>query len=169
VKRAIGKIASIIGSSKNIDFKFVQSCEVYCHQKSNRALVAKQFNHAGLTADQPDGIVEVPFLDTDQLATSICSALKDCIFEPKFNYRDLKASDWPAYKKSGEKTIKKFETDFIRLHIRGVNESNLSFQITTGEIGDYGLCLKSSVGPRDDMGIAINHIVQKYVWFKNSE
>jgi hypothetical protein len=43
--------------------------------------------------------------------------------------RSVKASDWPAYKASGKRSIRSFEKDFVAIRISGANEHNVVYEL----------------------------------------
>jgi hypothetical protein len=144
--------------------EFFKACNVYCHPESNQAIVAAVYNHGGLTAEKPGGAAVVPLADSHALKHAIQAALDSCEYEENFNYSGLKRTDWPAFQASGYKTVKRFEGEFIRLHMRGVNEKNLLYEVTSPTFGDFGLHLKVIVNASTEAyGEAVQYLVSKYL------
>lgn len=143
---------------------FFKACNVYCCPETNRAIVASVYNHGGLTAEKPGGASLVPFADSEALEHAIQAALDGCEYEEDFNYSHHKPTDWPAFQSSGYKTIERFEADFIRLELRGVNDKNLFYHITSPEFGDFGLNLSVIVNANiGEYGAAVRYLVSKYL------
>jgi len=105
--------------------KIKKSVALYISTVHNQIIVCPRFvNNAGIIYEQ-----EIcTLLDFSQDATTIGNevlrnfnlfALKDK------NLRDLKRTDWPAFKCSKLKTIKSFEESFLFIDIAGNNESNI--------------------------------------------
>ena len=143
---------------------FFRACNVYCRPESDQAIVASVFNHAGPTAEKPGGAVITVLSNALALSEVIRSSLASCEYQENFNYSQLKPSDWPAYQVSGYKTIKRFEDEFIRLAVRGVNDANLFFAVTTPKFGEHGLHLSISVNAhKGNFGEAVQYVVKEYL------
>jgi hypothetical protein len=144
--------------------QYFRACNVYCHPDADQAIVAAVYNHGGPTAEKPGGATIVKFSDRAKLHEAVRAALDACEYEENFNYSDQKRSDWPAYQVSGYKTIKRFEAEFIRLLVNGVNDTNLFYDLTTPEFGDLGLHLTVTVNAYGgDYGEAVHYIVKSYL------
>jgi hypothetical protein len=145
--------------------EFVRACTVYFSAVHETALVAALFNHGGMFAEQPDGIVVCPRDDVPGLGAAVRAALEACRYEPEFNYRDRKRSDWPAFKRSGCRSIRQFEQDYLPIILRGMNEANL---ICAAESPPYGPCdlrLLASVSfhaPAAELGACLTTVWQEY-------
>ena len=61
------------------------------------------------------------------------------------NLRDLKISDWPAFKISKAKSIRNFESDYIRMSIYGANESNITLIVEGHPYKDSDLLVSSTI------------------------
>jgi hypothetical protein len=144
--------------------EFFRACNVYCRPESNQAIVATVYNHGGLTAEKPGGASVVVFSDSPALKRAIQAALDCCEYEENFNYSGLKRTDWPAFQASGCKAVKRFEADFIRLSIRGINDKNFFYDVSSPEFGEFGLHLKIVVNANTaEFGDAVQYIVNKYL------
>ncbi len=102
--------------------EFFRACNVYCRPDADQVIVASVYNHGGLMAEKPGAASVMRYFDSSTLHEAVCAALAACEYEDDFNYSGQKKSDWPAYQASGYKTIKRFEVEFIRLLVKGVNE-----------------------------------------------
>jgi hypothetical protein len=144
--------------------EFFRACNVYCRPDADQVIVAAVFNHGGLTAEMPGGTSIVKFSDSPVLHEAVRAALEACKYAENFNYSDVKKSDWPAYQASGYKMIKRFEAEFIRLRVKGVNEKNLFYDVTTPDFGDLGLHLTVTVNPHGgNYGEAIQYLIKNYI------
>ncbi|MBI3407960.1 MAG: hypothetical protein HY040_06345 [Planctomycetes bacterium] len=144
--------------------EYFKACNVYCRPESNQAIVAAVFNHGGMTAEKPGDTSVVAFSDSEALKRTIKAALDRCEYEENCNYLGSKRTDWPAFQASGYKTVKRFEADFIRLDIRGVNEKNFFYEATSPDFGDFGLHLKLIVNANTaEYGEAVQYLVSKYL------
>ena len=144
--------------------EYFRACNVYCKPDADQVIVAAVYNHGGLMAEKPGHAAIVKFSDLAKLQAAVLAALDACEYEENFNYSDHKRSDWPAYQASGYKTIKRFEAEFIRLLVKGVNEKNLYYDVTTPEFGDLGLHLTVTVNAYGGhYGEAVHYIVKNYL------
>ncbi len=78
--------------------------------------------------DDAPTVLNKPFTAED-LGNAIAEAMRKTDRRTR-NARDSKLSDWPAYKASGERTVRKFEESFIVISIEGANAANLIAVIT---------------------------------------
>ncbi len=62
-----------------------------------------------------------------------------------WNARDAKLTDWPAFKASGERSIRKFEGSFIEISIQSANASNLVVIVTGNPEKDAVLQVTSTM------------------------
>ena len=145
--------------------EYFRACNVYCRPEADQAIVAAVYNHGGFMAEKPGRATLVKFSDSANLHEAICAALDECEYGEDFNYSDRKKSDWPAYQASGYKSMKRFEEEFIRLLVQGVNEKNYFYDVTTPEFGEFGLHLTVTVNGYggDDYGEAVHYIVKNYL------
>jgi hypothetical protein len=144
--------------------EFFRACNVYCRPEADQVIVASVYNHGGLMAEKPGGASIVMFSDPAKLHDAVRAALDACEYVENFNYSDQKKSDWPAYQASGYKTVKRFEADFIPLLVKGVNEKNYFYEVTTPEFGEFRLHLALTVNAYDgNYGEAIQYIVKNYL------
>ena len=144
--------------------EYFRACNVYCQPDADQVIVAAVYNHGGLMVEIPGGATLVKFSESAELHEAVRAALAACEYEENFNYSDQKKSDWPAYQASGYKTIKRFEAEFIWLLVKGVNEKNFFYDVTTPEFGELGLHLTVTVNPYGgNYGEAVHYIVKNYL------
>jgi hypothetical protein len=143
--------------------EFFRACNVYCRPEADQVIVASVYNHGGLMAEKAAGASIVMFSDPAKLHGAVRAA-HDACNEENFNYSDQKKSDWPAYLASGYKTMKRFEAEFIRLLVEGVNEKNYFYDVTTPEFGEFALHLTITVNAYGgNYGEAIQYVVENYL------
>ncbi|HEU4699668.1 MAG TPA: hypothetical protein VFS40_10835 [Gemmatimonadales bacterium] len=128
---------------------FVRGCTVYFAPGHDTVLVAALFNHGGLFAEQPDGVARCATGDVPALGAAARAALAACRYEPAFDYRDRKRTDWPAFRASGCRSVREFEQLYVPFGIRGANEANLAYVI---ESPPYGACAVSLTATTDAHG-----------------
>lgn len=66
-----------------------------------------------------------------EVGEAIKKALADSRFEKEFNYHDRNESDWPAYKISGEKTLRDFKSKYQQFSLIGSTDQNATYEFTT--------------------------------------
>jgi hypothetical protein len=144
--------------------EFFRAANVYCRSDADQAIVVSVYNHGGLMAEKPGGASIVKLSDPAALHEAVRAALDACEYAEDFNYSQTKPSDWPAYQASGYKTVKKFEAEFIRLPVKGVNEKNFFYDVTTPDFGEFGLHLTMTVDAYSgNFGEAIPYLVKNYL------
>jgi hypothetical protein len=122
---------------------FVRACNVYISRKRGQVMVASVFNHAGLWVESPTPVLE-SMNEPAVLGAQVKEQLAACVFEPEFNYRDRKKSEWPAYRASGHPSMSAFEKEFARYIVHGANEANLIWVAESGKVNNE-FTLKSSI------------------------
>lgn len=139
--------------------EFVRACSVFVHrERAAPVLVAAVYNHAGLFSEKPGEVGSVPDGDLAALGQQVQFAMTRCTFEPEFNHSTNKLTDWPAFRASGLRTVKRFEREYVRLHVRGANEKNITYAVAGPELGPYGIHVAASVSasaPPEVVGAAI--------------
>lgn len=144
---------------------FVRACTVFVSAPRGTALVAALFNHGGLFAEQPDGIAECSAGDAASLGAAVRAALDACRYEPEFNYRDRKRTDWPAFRHSGCRSVREFEREYAPIGVRSVNEANLICAVESPPFGRFELQLAAHVSyhaPAVELGECVGYVWQEY-------
>src|SRR5688572_18467745 len=93
--------------------------------------------------DETPAVLRAPLV-AEVLGTAVASAMKQTARRTR-NLRDVKASDWPAYRASGEKSIRQFERLFVAIEVEGANEANLVAVVTGSPEKDSELRVTSTV------------------------
>jgi hypothetical protein len=103
------------------------ACVFISRDGGRTIVVTMHHNQDGvLCEDQTPIVLESP--SDLVLGESAFAALK-ATSRIVLDLRNFKASDWPAYIASGERSIREFEKDFVAVHISAANEFNLIFEI----------------------------------------
>jgi hypothetical protein len=83
-------------------------------------------NLAGIYYEQENPVVLTNWRERVKLATALRLALKQ--FSPRDrNLRETKKSDWPSYRASGCRSVREFETTYLRIAIRALNDAELLY------------------------------------------
>jgi len=88
-------------------------------------------------------VLNEPFTSED-LGNAIAEAMRKTE-RRSGNPRQSKLSDWPAYKASGERTVRGFEESFIEISVAGANAANLIAVITGNPEKDAVLQVTSTI------------------------
>ena len=107
-------------------------------------VVTMHVNDDGIWHEDETPIVLQGPLIAEALGTTAASAMKQTARRTK-NLRDTKASDWPAYRASGERSVRQFERQFVAIEVEGANEANLVAVVTGSPEKDSGLRVTSTV------------------------
>jgi hypothetical protein len=108
-----------------------ENAAVYVDRKGETAIVVSMhYNGAGgfLFEDDSPAVVAITG-EPEDLGTVLLRALRACEIRTKSSQRDRKLTDWPAFRCSGRNTVKKFESDFIHLHVHGTSEANVTYVV----------------------------------------
>jgi len=146
--------------------EFVRACGVFVSSNQDDVLVAEVYNAAGLFTERPAGVSRAPFGDADLLGAAVHRALKACIYLDEIDVSAKKPTDWPAFKASGCKTVRKFEEQYVRVFIAGANQKNLFYTLSAPELARFGLHLEAAVSAYDDpaeMGRAVQYLVRHHL------
>jgi len=122
---------------------------VYVPVEGNVALVAATWNHGGLFAEKPDGVERCPASEVGALGQMISRKLGECEFREYFDYSRRRKSDWPSYQESDCKTLREFESAYIRYDVRGANEVNITWVVTSPELPN-GIEMQASLSAGED-------------------
>jgi hypothetical protein len=126
---------------------FARSCGLYLSRNGDQAVVASEINYGGLHVEKKAGANVCQLSQADELGLLIKKALEECEYGSTIpDLSGSKKSDWPAYRALDYKTIKGFESDFLRCRVEGVNAANLYWRITSPELRN-GVELTSLVSP----------------------
>jgi len=105
---------------------------VYIHRSGKPIIVVTRHYNGGpggfQVEDESPTVIDNPS-DPLALGTVILDALKATTARPARNYRDRKLTDWPAFRSSGARSVRRFEEEFIRLQIHGANAANATYII----------------------------------------
>ena len=148
---------------------FIRACRVYLSDTRQAALVAPMFNHAGLFAERPGAVIEGPLREADQLGRSARIALEECVWQPEFNYRGRKRSDWPAFHQSGCRSMREFESDYASLLVCGANEANLTWEVRSAPVARFDIGTVGSVSaavPDSDLGECLLAVWESYQYLR---
>ncbi len=122
---------------------FVRACNVYISRKSGKVLVASLFNHAGLWTESPTPVLESSG-EPEVMGAQIKEQLAACEYQPEFNHRDRKKSEWPAFIAAGLRSMSAFEKEFATYSVRGANEANIILVVESEQVNN-AFTLRASI------------------------
>jgi len=93
--------------------------------------------------DDTPTVLNGPFT-AEELGNAIAEEMRKTDRRPR-SLRESKLTDWPAYRASGERTVRKFEESFIEISVEGANAANLSAVITGAPEKDSTLQITSTI------------------------
>ena len=145
--------------------KFRRMSRVYLDVQEGRAMVSSMFNHGGLFAEKPDGVLLLDDVNAASLGELVIDRMADCTYATMANYSGRKPSDWPAYQASGLKTIKRFEEVFKCYLVMSANEQNIIWNIESPQL-EGEMTLRKSVGMINEaftVGIEVLRVHRRYL------
>jgi hypothetical protein len=145
---------------------FVRVCKLFCCLQKNLAIIVSTSNHGGLIIEQEDGARQCALSQVPELGTHVKTALAECVLGGDFDLSRKKKTDWPAFWKSGYKTVKAFEKDFIQFMISGNNSSNVFYTVQTPELGQFSMRLNFTVDAYAEpakFGTAVNYALERFL------
>jgi len=77
--------------------------------------------------------------------------------------RNMKPTDWPAYRSSGAKSVRQFQEEFIALQMAAANDSNLVYVITGRPVQGYALEVSASIAssaPASEIGKLVMRVYE---------
>jgi hypothetical protein len=93
--------------------------------------------------DDAPTVLNKPFTVED-LGNAIAQAMRKTDRRSR-NARDNKVTDWPTFKASGERSIRKFEESFVEVSVEGANAANLVAIVTGNPEKDAVLQVTSTI------------------------
>ena len=105
----------------------VKEARIYLADESKAAIVvAMHHNFAGLYYEQENPITISNWRDSPELALALRSALHRFSLCDR-NLRELKSSDWTAYRVSRCRSVREFQGTYLRISVRAANEAELCY------------------------------------------
>jgi len=112
---------------------------VYLAEGRPAIVSALHYNSDGIYYEQEAPLV-LPMATEDGLASALREALGRYSLREE-SLRGRKATEWPAYRASGMKSLRGFEDTYLRIQVRALNEAELIFEASAKPSGesDVGL------------------------------
>jgi hypothetical protein len=105
----------------------LKEARIYLADDTKPAIVAAiHHNAAGIYYEQDEAVVVADWREVLPLVAALRSALERFSFRDR-NLRDSKLSEWPAYRVSGCRSVKEFQSSYFCISVRAANESELCY------------------------------------------
>jgi hypothetical protein len=132
----------------------LRCAQVYLAANRPSIVAAMHFNSAGIYYEQGEPSVTDSWRDGLALAASLRSSLERFSFRDA-NLRDAKKTDWPSYRASRCHSVKEFESLYLRVHVRALNEAELFYDAYAQPPGENDITLHVTLnryGPDAEIG-----------------
>ncbi len=131
-----------------------REARIYLPREKGSAIVAPvYFNMCSLNYEQENPIVVAEWRDPIALVSAFRTAIERFTFLDR-NLREVKLSDWPAYRASGCRSVRQFEGNQF-VYIKAVNEAALFYEARTKPDGEEEIELRivlNRYGPDVELG-----------------
>ena len=143
--------------------KQIKYLELYVSVKHAQTIFAPvSKNEAGIYYEQ-ENCFSHEFPMSDLLLGECCLKYWNLFEVKEKNLRELKSTDWPAFKHGKSKAVRSFEFDYIKISVKGANESNLVLLIEGIPYSGSELSVTSSVSACTEpinIGDRINKVIE---------
>lgn len=159
-----------VKSEKTMFFKkpdkktaLIKSISIFATGKYQHLIVVPQYeNVAGIIYEQ-ETCTEMPInADASDLGNAVIENLNRYAVNER-NLRDMKKTDWPAFKSGKSNSVTLFEREYVRVSIYAVNASNESFKITGYPYKDSELVVTahfSLPAEKSEIGRIVNKVIE---------
>jgi hypothetical protein len=145
--------------------RFPTVMNIYCSESLGMAILAPCDFGGGISSEIEGVAVLLSYDNPSNLGQAFIDSLGKTTAESTDVSKMGGLKDWPAFIVSGLKAGKEFERKYTRYHVRGVNESNHFYKITSPQLPN-GIELSLSVKAHEiplQIGIEIFKIHEYYL------
>ena len=114
---------------------FCKMCAVYLHRAEPRAVVATMFGETQPMEGfyfEDDEAWKGDVSDLDRAARAAFEA--SCQRHKSAGHKDTKIADWPSFRASDSKSVRQFQTQYVRYDVRGANSANIVAIVTSQDV-----------------------------------
>jgi hypothetical protein len=115
-------------------------------------VAAMHYNAAGINYEQDEAVAITGWRESLQLVAALRSALERFSFRDR-NLRDSKRSEWPAYRASGCRSIREFESSYFCISVHPANEAEIIYIAEARPLGEEEISLSVTANSRVDKEI----------------
>lgn len=128
---------------------------IYIARDGSRAVIApmNRNGRGGFLVEHDEVELLEPLPDAPELGEALSRALAASRVQRERSYADRRLRDWAAYRASGAKSAKRFEADFIRIHISGANEENIIYELEGWPEKDAELRVAATASSKPTLGL----------------
>jgi hypothetical protein len=161
MKSLLSLFRSKKSSETEMTVKYSHHARVFVSRHDETAIiVALHYNGPkGLLFEDYHPVVLRGPLEAAALGHETKAALDKTQIRPPVSFANHKLKDWPAFKASKMKTGRRFEQDFIDIHLSGANEVNLVYLIEGYPEKDSELRILASISS----GVAPEKLEEKII------
>jgi hypothetical protein len=114
---------------------------IYLADADRPAIVsAMYYNAAGIYYEQGNPLLLMEWRERPGLAAALRSSLGRFSMRDQ-NLRDRKKTDWPSYVASRSRSVREFESEFLCISVRAVNEAELFYDARVQPLGEPDISL----------------------------
>jgi hypothetical protein len=126
---------------------------IYAAEGKPTIVAPLYFNSAGIYYEQ-DAPAVVANDSWDVVVPHLREALAGFVFRDA-NLREGCLTDWPSYRVSGERSVRRFQHNYLCIQVRAVNEAELFYDASSKPPGEPDIVLHVTLnphGPDEEIG-----------------
>lgn len=123
----------------------LRMAHIYTAESKPAIIAALYFNSAGIYYEQVDPLV-VTKDSWDDLVPHLREALARFAFRDA-NLRQERLTDWPSYRASGMRSVRRFQDDYLCIKVRAMNDSELLYDASSKPSGEPDVALHVTLNP----------------------
>jgi hypothetical protein len=119
----------------------LRGAHIYLGATVKQAIVAAlHHNSAGILFEQDEPAIIPDWRQSPGLAVALRFALERFSLQER-NLRDFKKTDWPSYRASTSRSVRKFEATYMCISVQALNEAELFYDAYAYPPGEEDLAL----------------------------
>lgn len=128
---------------------FRKHAVVYIARSGSKVLVAAMhYNGADGVLIEGDDVRSISGVeDVVSLSETVLSAIDRSSVRPERNLGDRTLRDWPTFRESGVRSVRRFHAEYVRIQVSGENEANVSLRIEGDPEPNADLTVCCTVAP----------------------
>jgi len=115
-------------------------CTIYLAEGRAAVVAPSHYNLAGILYEQEEVLLVEAWRNDGVLADPLRQALRRFSFRER-NLRDAKVKDWPSFRASNCKSVREFESSYLRLEVRAWNAAEAGYDASAGPAGESEISL----------------------------
>jgi hypothetical protein len=123
----------------------LRRAHIYVAEGKPTIIAPVHFNSAGILYEQSDPLVAKD-TDWEAVVQTLRAALERFSFR-EANLREQRLTDWPSYQASGVRSVCQFQSDYLCIQIRAVNEAELFYDALSQPLGEPDITLHVTLNP----------------------